>query len=245
MLVADVAGHGEQAADLAGKLRDLMRRYVNHVDSRRFMERMNREFARLSSGGRFATAIVAEYFAPKRRLTICNAGHPPPMLYRAADRSWHLLDADEPGGAKVRNLPIGIIEEQGYEQIELTLDVGDVVVCFSDSLPEARTGDGEMLGSAGLMREAEAVGEVTAPDEFARRWLSRLHDACGGSLAHDDLTLLCFRVTPGPSIAPFFSRLCAAFKMLAQPLLGRPMPWPELTRELALGAIRPCRRSEK
>lgn len=245
MLVADVAGHGEQAAGLARKLRDLMRRYVNHVDSRQFMERMNREFGRLSSAGCFATAIVATYFAPKRRLTICNAGHPPPMLYRVADRAWHVLDTDETGGAKVRNLPIGIIDEEGYEQIELTLDVGDVVVCFSDSLPEARTGDGGMLGCAGLMREAEALGEVPAPAEFSRRWLARLNDVSGGTLSRDDLTLLCFRVATGPTIAPFFNRLCAGFKMLVQPLLGRPMPWPEVSRELALGALRPSRHSEK
>lgn len=241
MLVADVAGHGEEVAGLARMLRNLMRRYVNHVDSRRFMERLNREFARLATAGRFATAVVMTYYAPRRRLTVCNAGHPPPILYRQADRQWHFLDAPEPGAEKVRNLPIGIIEEEGYEQIEITLDVGDLVACFSDSLPEARSRDGTMLGCSGLLREASAIADLREPRQFAEQWLSRLERVSDGSLARDDLTLLCFRVSEGPVIAPFLSRVCAGFKMLAQPLLGRPLPWPEMSRELVRGAVVPWR----
>lgn len=244
MLVADVAGHGEPVAGLARVLRNLMRRYINHVDSRRFMERMNREFARLATAGRFATAVVATYFAPLRRLTICNAGHPPPILYRGADRAWHVLDSPEPGGEKVRNLPIGVVEEEGYEQIEITLDVGDMVACFSDSLPEARTEDGSMLGCSGLLREAQMIHQPRDPARFAHEWLARLDEVSRGSLARDDLTLLCFRVNEGPVIAPFFNRVCAGFKMLAQPLLGRPLPWPQMSRELVRGALRPWREQQ-
>src|SRR5215813_2715754 len=38
MLVADVSGHGEAVADAAGRLRGMMRRYVNYVDQSRFVE---------------------------------------------------------------------------------------------------------------------------------------------------------------------------------------------------------------
>ena len=45
VLIADVAGHGEQVASLALKLRGILRKNVNYVDQSRFMRPMNREFA--------------------------------------------------------------------------------------------------------------------------------------------------------------------------------------------------------
>jgi hypothetical protein len=45
VLIADVAGHGEQVASLALKLRGILRKNVNYVDQSRFMRQMNREFA--------------------------------------------------------------------------------------------------------------------------------------------------------------------------------------------------------
>jgi serine phosphatase RsbU (regulator of sigma subunit) len=49
----------------------------------------------LSRQGTFATAIVTTFFAPSRRLMICNAGHPRPLLYRAATKQWELLTHEE------------------------------------------------------------------------------------------------------------------------------------------------------
>src|SRR2546430_2776295 len=45
LLVADVAGHGSAVCDVAGQLRALMRRYVNHISQQKFVGEMNRQFA--------------------------------------------------------------------------------------------------------------------------------------------------------------------------------------------------------
>src|SRR5579863_7032449 len=76
LLLADVTGHGESVAATAAELRTLMRRFVNHLDQNEFVRQLNRQFSALSQEGVFATAIVATFFAPCRRLAVCNAGHP-------------------------------------------------------------------------------------------------------------------------------------------------------------------------
>ncbi|MFT3684990.1 MAG: SpoIIE family protein phosphatase [Phycisphaerales bacterium] len=81
LLVADVSGHGESVAAIAKDLRDLMRRYVNYVDQRAFVEQLNGSFLGLAKNGLFATAAVATFFAPTQTLTLTNAGHPRPLLY--------------------------------------------------------------------------------------------------------------------------------------------------------------------
>src|SRR5688572_24888186 len=62
VLVADVSGHGEKVAEAAGKLRLLMRRYVNFVDQTRFVRALNGEFGQIAQAGGFATAVAATYF---------------------------------------------------------------------------------------------------------------------------------------------------------------------------------------
>src|ERR1700690_2884073 len=91
LLLADVSGHGTSVAATAADLRTLMRRFVNRLDQAEFVRLLNRQFGAMSRDAIFATAIVTTFFEPSRRLTICNAGHPRPLLYRAAERHWSLL----------------------------------------------------------------------------------------------------------------------------------------------------------
>src|SRR6266446_1190742 len=94
LLLADVAGHGISVASIATDLRTLMRRFVNRLDQGEFVRLLNEQFAALSDAGTFATAIITTFFAPARRLNVCNAGHPRPLLYRAALRQWNFLEHD-------------------------------------------------------------------------------------------------------------------------------------------------------
>src|SRR4051794_31693760 len=95
LLLADVTGHGAAVGDVAGLLRGLMRRYVNYLDQTAFVRSMNDQFVDLSDAGCFATAVVTTYFAPTGTLSVCNAGHPPPLVYRAWDRRWSFMAAKE------------------------------------------------------------------------------------------------------------------------------------------------------
>ena len=96
LLLADVSGHGRAVASLAADLRTLMRRFVNRLDQAEFVRLLNQQFAATSTDGTFATAVVTTFFAPTGRLSVCNAGHPRPLLYRAADKQWKFLSNDDP-----------------------------------------------------------------------------------------------------------------------------------------------------
>ena len=91
LLLADVAGHGTSVASTAADLRTLMRRFVNRLDQAEFVRLLNQQFTALGKTGAFATAVVATFFEPSRRMTVCNAGHPRPLLYRAAQQKWDFL----------------------------------------------------------------------------------------------------------------------------------------------------------
>src|SRR5262245_8448106 len=160
LLVADVSGHGEKVRGTAAVLRNLMRRYVNHLDQQHFVRSMNRQFTELSDAGCFATAVVTTFFGPTNYLTLCNAGHPTPLLYRAKTRAWSLLARGERQGEGIADIPLGVLDNSDYEQMAVQLDVGDLVLCYSDSLIESKDTDGEMLGERGLLKLINEI-EVT------------------------------------------------------------------------------------
>ena len=186
LVVADVAGHGEAVAGFSRALRDLTRKYINTKSQTRLVAALNREFGAAAGLGRFATAVVATYLANRRRLTVCNAGHPRPLWYKASEGAWSVLDrqADEAG-----DLPLGLDDDSPYHQFAVTLGRGDVVLFYTDALTEAADPDGHMLGEAGLLALASAADphdqRRLGPDLLAAVGRHR-----GGLPADDDVTLL-------------------------------------------------------
>lgn len=190
MLVADVSGHGSAVSKTAADLRALMRRFVNYHDQLRFVRSLNREFTAASADGVFATAVVMTFDAPTNRVLVSNAGHPPPLWWRAARREWTFLKpetADE--GADV---PWGIIDGVDYHQFAVRLRVGDLVLSYTDSLTESRDSRGELLGEAGLLERVRELGPPE-PGDFLPRLLDVIGREDESNLTRDDVTCLLFR----------------------------------------------------
>jgi serine phosphatase RsbU (regulator of sigma subunit) len=167
-----------------------MRRFVNCLDQTEFVRLLNRQFLALPRQEAFATAIVATFFAPTRRLTVCNAGHPRPLLYRAAERRWDFLGNEEPAaGPRPCNIPLGIIDLADYKHFDIELGPGDYVVSYTDALIESRDADGEMLGEDGLLRIMRLLGDVEA-HEIIEMLLREIGERYPENLSEDDVTML-------------------------------------------------------
>ena len=236
LMLADVSGHGTSVSDTADTLRLLMRRYVNHIQQVKFVTSMNGEFANLAHAGGFATAVVATFLAPTRRLTFSNAGHPLPLIYTSRDRRWRLLEIrrdDEGHLCGPSDLPLGIFEEGTYAELELILDVGDLVVFYTDAFIESRGTDGELLGSQAFL---ELVSELdgTQPERLLDQIVSRVATLSEGNLTDDDVTLLVFRANGEATQIPIENRMLAPFRLLKGMIDsvfsgGRGMPLPEFS----------------
>lgn len=200
-VLADVSGHGEQVAQVAADLRKLMRRHINTANQTRFAVDLNRAFSNLDLDGKFATAVLATYFAPTDHIIICNAGHPRPLLYRATQDSWELLDAKTVGVLATRqsdsavgiaNLPLGILDPTHYEQFALRMELGDLIVLYTDALIEAADVEGaggRQLGESGLLALARDMSPSDREDAAVA--LRKRVSAYAGDLPfNDDATLI-------------------------------------------------------
>ncbi|MBX9736155.1 MAG: serine/threonine-protein phosphatase [Phycisphaerales bacterium] len=259
VILADVSGHGGSAAALAVKLRDIMRRFVNFVEHGPLVSRLNREFGSEAKLGKFATAIVATYFAPSSVLVLCNAGHPRPLIYSTRTKRWRVLDAQDgearvatpsDGGAgggggrgeNISNAPLGVIEDSEYFAEALRMSDGDIVILYTDALMEARKPGSPMLGEHGLLGIVERLG-VGNPETLAQRLVASVREYAGGIELDDDSTALVLQINSRPVKYSLMARIRSNLRflgMIGGSFIGRgSAPWPELSRMNIVGSIAP------
>ncbi|MFH1732730.1 MAG: SpoIIE family protein phosphatase [Planctomycetota bacterium] len=182
VLVADVSGHGVAAALYTMWLRSLAG-VLGAVADRpaQFLGAINRELSGVTLAESFATAFYAVVDVERREVTYCNAGHPPPVHFRAGGAQAGDLDT---GG-----MLLGVVETGSYEAAAVSLEPGDLILCYTDGMTEVIDQQGEMLGQAGLASLVQR--EMARPEG---RLLERLYlhtrDICGDVALVDDILLL-------------------------------------------------------
>jgi serine phosphatase RsbU (regulator of sigma subunit) len=163
-----------------------MRRFVNRLDQKEFVRLLNEQFTAHCRQGSFSTEIVTTFFAPSRRLSLCNAGHPRPLLFRTLDGRWPFLGhKDDPEEKGPRNIPLGIFRLTDYEQLDIELDPGDCLVSYTGALIESCDADGEMLGEEGLLRIINLLGDIPA-EKLIASLLQEIGERFPENLSADD-----------------------------------------------------------
>jgi sigma-B regulation protein RsbU (phosphoserine phosphatase) len=184
IVLGDVSGKGSAAAlygaVAVGTLRSLgslkprpanMLRAVNGFLGERLVE------------GRFMTLCFATWNRRNRRLRVANAGQEQPLLYHSG-RCEKI---------PIAGFPLGIFEDANYDERSYLLDLGDVVVFYSDGIGDAQGPGGEFFGHH---RVAQIVAEHAAlsADGIADRILDAADIFSGSRHPVDDRTLVVLKV---------------------------------------------------
>ena len=185
--LGDVAGKGPPAALLTAVLQGIfVAQSFASAEPKETLSRINLALIHRSLESRFATAFFG-VLSPDGSLSYCNAGHNPPMLI--GRRGVRRL---EEGG-----LILGVFEEVTYDQGQVTLDPGDVIVVFSDGVSEALSAENEEFGEArlqGLLDHDFAV----EPEVMLDRVLEAVRVFTRGAVQNDDVTAMVVRYSGRP-----------------------------------------------
>jgi sigma-B regulation protein RsbU (phosphoserine phosphatase) len=178
-------------------------------------------------------------------MTICNAGHPRPLLYRAAQNHWDFLgDEGKAGPSTPCNLPLGLLSISEYEHFDVELEAGDCVLSYTDALIESNDASGEMLGEAGVLRITRLMGDV-APEKLIEALLREIADRYPENLSEDDVTVLLVRASGRALRFSFGEKLGALIRFsgsllrAVDPRAERP-PFPDANLANIGGAILPA-----
>lgn len=142
--LGDVAGKGVPAALLMARLFSSSRLHLLTAPTvAEAMTRLNAEIASSGVGHRFVTCIMIILDPKSHTATIANAGHMAPIGRNSA-KECTLVGADASG------LPLGVVADQTFNEIEVPLNAGDSLVLYTDGISEAMDGDGEIYGTQRL-----------------------------------------------------------------------------------------------
>jgi len=187
--VADVSGKGIAAALLMSVVQASLRVISadRDVPLSQLAEKMNRFLYKSSGANKYATFFYAQIEGDGRRLRFINAGHNPPYLARSTETGMEITELGAGGP------PLGLFPEIQYEEADLELRPGDLIVAFTDGVPEALNGEGEEFGEERLKELLRGSGGRGA-EEISARISSQVRDWMGAAEQHDDVTIVVMKV---------------------------------------------------
>lgn len=189
VVLADVSGHGRAVSAAAGRLREALQQHVGQWDQSTLIRRLNDNFLKGARRSRFATAFLASYYSGSGELLFTNAGHVPPLWYRAGEKEWSLLSDATPLQKEVVDLPLGIIAGTSYSQTAVQMEQGDLMLLYTDGISEAYDESGTQLGLERLLSVARTLPTDSAA-AAGKGLLAAVARYRGSVPAADDETLL-------------------------------------------------------
>jgi sigma-B regulation protein RsbU (phosphoserine phosphatase) len=184
IVVADVAGKGMRAAMNAVMSDGMVFSRARQAGSvEEIMDSLNRSLHK-KVPRRMFTALCLVVLDPETlELTFANAGLCEP-LHRSDDTVTYL---SSPGS----RFPLGVISDAHYESASIRLVPGDVVVLFTDGVPEARDREGGLFG---FEAPRDLIAEIDTSELDAAEIVDRVTDAvrqyCHGAEQSDDMAVV-------------------------------------------------------
>ncbi|HEX6045074.1 MAG TPA: SpoIIE family protein phosphatase [Pyrinomonadaceae bacterium] len=179
--LGDVSGKGTAAALLMSSLHAAIHaQSASHDSLVATISAVNRYLADNIPANRFVTLFYAELDPESGALSFLNAGHNPPLIVHSAGTVEQLAS----GG-----LPLGIKRDAEYREGRTQLQLGDVLVIYSDGVTEAVSPTGEEFGPTRLYEVVQRNVEASAAG-IRDRIESSLTKFAQGTSAADDITLV-------------------------------------------------------
>ena len=198
IVVGDVMGKGVPAAILAAAAKsglfralcqlmvDTGRREIPQVDA--IITNLNSAVARqMISVDSFASMSYARFDLAQNLVTFVDAGHTKTFHLRVRDQQTFLLQGD--------NLPLGILQNEVYQQVAHRFEPGDIFVFYSDGITEARNPEGEFYGEFRLYECVRRSTDLPAETVIAQIRASVV-EFSQREVFEDDLTCVVVRIEP-------------------------------------------------
>ena len=133
LIIGDVEGHNVQAAGMMYRVRTTLRAYADQTpDISTLMARANAFICEVNAEADaplFATCLLALIDPGARTLTVCRAGHIPPVLALGAERSAvHHNDS---------GVPLGVVDGFEFQVWQTPYTAGSMLLLCTDGLIES------------------------------------------------------------------------------------------------------------
>ena len=180
----DVSGKGAAAALYGALISGLLRILGPRRNSPALLiKSLNETLLERKVDAQYATLLVAFWNPTHRTLRMANAGACAPLVWRQGE----ILKP------RIEGVPIGLLDDITYDELEVTLESGDVVLFYSDGVEDQVNVHGEEFGRARVLKLLKKHHAET-PKEIANAVIAELDAHRGGTAISDDQSVIVLRV---------------------------------------------------
>jgi phosphoserine phosphatase RsbU/P len=182
-VIADVEGRGTRAALGASTVRTALHALAGSVRSlEQIAAQLNASV--VDGGGGCASVFLGILDLPGRRVHYINAGHPPPVV--VGPRGAYVLGE---GGTLM-----GVVSEARFERGSRRLEMGEVLLAYTDGITEATGRGGREYGMERLLMTASSRWGQSAREIVDAIAVDvETHASGNGNLDRDDRVLVAIR----------------------------------------------------
>ena len=187
LVIADVSGHSVGSALLMTEVRSVLRAQVTQFyASNMFLAALNHlMYEDLTRAEHFISMFYARYDNRSRLLCYSSAGHVPPLLVRQNDAVPLELDAE--------GMVMGVQQDVSFEEKQVELMPGDVVLFYTDGIIEAQNADGNFFGKERLT-ELIVRNDRESAAEIVDDLMSAVQSFVWPTPLQDDISLVILKV---------------------------------------------------
>ncbi len=182
--IGDVSGKGAAAALYGAMVSGLLRTMAPAISRPgAILKALNDALIPRRVHARYVTMMLAQWCPKEGVLRLANSGGLPPLVLKKGQ----LVDAT------VEGVPLGLLPGRDYDELEIPLESGDLVLFFSDGIPDQTDLEETEFG---IDRIAQSFVKAQAHrvQEIADEILNAVADFAGGAVVFDDRTLIVVRV---------------------------------------------------
>jgi sigma-B regulation protein RsbU (phosphoserine phosphatase) len=154
VVLGDVSGKAAPAALYAALVSGLLRSLApQRLAPAQILSALNAQLQERKLDSQYVTMLIALWDDSTRTMTIANAGSVQPMLLtrtKPTGRKQSLTSALDVSSIPVVGFPLGMFAVAEYDELQLPLAPGDLVVFFSDGITDAVNSRGEQYGEERL-----------------------------------------------------------------------------------------------
>jgi len=193
--LADVSGKGVAAALIMSVVQTSLRIISSSGDlpPTRLVALINQFVYRSTPASKYATFFYAQLDERHRQLRYVNAGHNAPYLLRADRRATATSEPSPIEELTVGGTVVGMFPETEYEEATVQLFPGDVLLAFTDGVPEAHNPANEEFGEQRLQTLLRQTAHLPA-DEISARIAAEMNQWIRDAEQYDDLTFIVMKV---------------------------------------------------
>ena len=189
LVIADVSGKGIPAALFMAKAKTTIKSIALNDDKKStssILKNANEELCKNNDEGFFVTVWMGIINIKTGKGIATNAGHERPLVKRNM-KSYELIEHRH-------SMPLGAFEGSNFENHEFNLNKGDILIVYTDGVPESMNNEKEQFGEQRMLFTLNNIkDEISDVTDITLKLKEATKIFAAGAEQADDLSILCYK----------------------------------------------------